>query len=141
MSPGSVVIVGGGLAGAKAAETLRTEGFEGPVVLVGEEAERPYDRPPPSKGFLRGEDDIHKTRVHHAGFYEDHAIELRTGTRVRAIDGGAVELRTGERLPFHRLLLATRAEQWVAGRAASAEMTTATDSTVLALTPAVSASR
>lgn len=111
MSPGSVVIVGGGLAGAKAAEALRREGFDGRVVLVGEEDERPYDRPPLSKGFLRGEDDIDKVYLHHAGFYDGHAIELRTESPVTAIDpsAGAVVLGTGERLSYDRLLLATGA--------------------------------
>ena len=61
------VIVGGGLAGAKAAETLRDEGFDGPVVLVGGEAELPYERPPLSKGYLLGKADRESPRVHPAG--------------------------------------------------------------------------
>ncbi len=111
MRPRGLVIVGGGLAGAKAAEALRNEGFEGRVVLVGEEAERPYDRPPLSKGFLRGEDDIDKVYLHQPAFYDDRGIELRTASPVTGIDasGGAVVLGTGERLGYDRLLLATGA--------------------------------
>src|SRR5215208_3236114 len=73
------VIVGAGLAGAKAAETLRSEGFEGRVVLVGAEAERPYERPPLSKEYLRGEAERDTVYVHEAAFYAEHDIELRLG--------------------------------------------------------------
>ena len=72
------VIVGAGLAGAKAAETLREEGFDGRVVLLGAEDERPYERPPLSKEYLRGEAEREKIYVHAAGFYAEHDIELRT---------------------------------------------------------------
>src|SRR5215218_85574 len=101
------VIVGAGLAGAKAAETLREEGFEGRVVLIGAEAERPYERPPLSKDYLRGEADA-KPYVHDAGFYAEHDIELRTGTTVERIDpaGSEVSLTGGETLGFERLLIA-----------------------------------
>jgi len=71
------VIVGAGLAGAKAAQTLREEGFEGRVVLLGAERGHPYERPPLSKEHLRGEDA--SLYVHERDFYADHAIELRTG--------------------------------------------------------------
>ena len=80
--PQTHVIVGGGLAGAKAAEALRTEGFEGRIVLLAEEPEAPYERPPLSKDYLRGESPREKARVHPEGFYADHDIELRTGTAV-----------------------------------------------------------
>jgi 3-phenylpropionate/trans-cinnamate dioxygenase ferredoxin reductase component len=105
------VIVGAGLAGAKAAETLREEGFDGRVVLLGTEPERPYERPPLSKDYLRGEAD-EKPYVHPADFYAENAIELRTGTAVERIDPGAAEvsLAGGETLPFDKLLLATGAE-------------------------------
>ena len=72
------VIVGASLAGAKAAETLRSDGFEGRVVLIGDEARRPYERPPLSKEYLRGEKDFDAAAVHPAGFYDEHDIELRT---------------------------------------------------------------
>jgi 3-phenylpropionate/trans-cinnamate dioxygenase ferredoxin reductase component len=105
------VIVGASLAGAKAAETLREEGFDGRIVLVGAEAERPYERPPLSKDYLRGEIQ-EKPYVHDEGFYAEREIELRTSTRAENIDLAAPELvlRGGERLRFDRLLLATGAE-------------------------------
>ena len=105
----SFVIVGAGLAGAKAAETLRAEGFEGRVLLLGEEAERPYERPPLSKAYLRGEADRESLYVHQEGFYAAHDIELRTSTSVRSIApaGRRLELASGERIGYDRLLLAT----------------------------------
>jgi 3-phenylpropionate/trans-cinnamate dioxygenase ferredoxin reductase component len=110
--PRTILIVGAGLAGAKAAETLREEGYEGRLVLVGHEAERPYERPPLSKDYLRGEVGLDRVHVHDARFYEDRAIELRTEAAVTAIDtaGRTVTLADGERLPWDRLLLATGAE-------------------------------
>ncbi|MGH3665545.1 MAG: NAD(P)/FAD-dependent oxidoreductase, partial [Egibacteraceae bacterium] len=109
--PQTVVIVGASLAGAKAAETLRTEGFDGRVVLVGEEPERPYERPPLSKSYLRGEDERAKLYVHDQGFYEAHDIELRTSSRVTGIDAAASEviLGTADRIRYDRLLLTTGA--------------------------------
>src|SRR3954447_3884503 len=88
------VMVGASLAGAKAAETLREEGFDGRLVLVGEEAERPYERPPLSKDYLRGDAGRDAIWVHDAGFYDEHDVELRTGTRVAALalDAREVEL-------------------------------------------------
>ena len=104
------VIAGASLAGAKAAETLREEGFDGRVVLIGDEPERPYERPPLSKEYLRGEADS-KPYVHDASFYAEHDIELRTGTNVERIDPAAsqVHLAGGESLAFDRLLLSTGA--------------------------------
>lgn len=105
------VIVGAGLAGAKAAETLRTEGFDGRVVLVGEEPHRPYERPPLSKGYLRGTDQRAGIDVHDEGFYDAHDIELRTCARVSEIDPPAHEvgLDGGERVRYDKLLVATGA--------------------------------
>ena len=105
------VIVGAGLAGAKAAETLRAEGFDGRLLLLGEEAERPYERPPLSKAYLRGEADRDSLYVHREGFYADNDIELRPSTPVLAIDPAArqLELASGERIGYERLLLATGA--------------------------------
>jgi 3-phenylpropionate/trans-cinnamate dioxygenase ferredoxin reductase subunit len=104
------VIVGAGLAGAKAAETLRTEGFDGRVVLIGDEPERPYERPPLSKDYLRGET---KTRpyVHDQSFYADNAIELWHSTRATGLDTGLQELllEGDRRLGYDRLLIATGA--------------------------------
>jgi 3-phenylpropionate/trans-cinnamate dioxygenase ferredoxin reductase subunit len=106
------VIVGGGLAGAKAAETLREEGFDGTLVLIGEEAERPYERPPLTKDYLRAESAREKTYVHPEAFYRDHDIELVTGTAVTALDPGGrrLTLAKGGELAYDRLLLATGAE-------------------------------
>ncbi|HZT66971.1 MAG TPA: FAD-dependent oxidoreductase [Acidimicrobiales bacterium] len=80
------VIVGASLAGAKAAETLRQEGFSGHVLLIGEEPVRPYERPPLSKGYLRGEDGADKAFVHDESFYDKASIELRTSCRVDSLD-------------------------------------------------------
>ena len=109
-STSTFVIVGASLAGAKAAETLREEGFSGRVVLVGSEAERPYERPPLSKDYLRGEAEA-KPHVHDEGFYAEHDIELLTSMTVERIDPPASEvvLGGGETLRFDRLLLATGA--------------------------------
>jgi 3-phenylpropionate/trans-cinnamate dioxygenase ferredoxin reductase subunit len=111
-TPENIVIVGAGLAGARAAQTLREEGYEGRLVLVGDEPERPYERPPLSKDYLRGEAGLDKVHVHEADFYAEHAIELRTGTPVTAVDTEArtVTLAGGEDLAWDRLLLATGAE-------------------------------
>ena len=105
------VIVGASLAGAKAAETLRAEGFDGRVVLIGEENERPYERPLLSKDYLRGDKPAAKLYVHDEDFYADKSIELLTGTRVTSVDPGAheVALQDGSRMPYSRLLLSTGA--------------------------------
>ena len=105
------VIAGASLAGAKAAETLRAEGFDGRVVLIGEEAVRPYERPPLSKAYLRGEVGFEKAAVHPEAFYPDHEIELLTSTTVTSIDPGGkqVSLDPGGRLAYDQLLLATGA--------------------------------
>jgi 3-phenylpropionate/trans-cinnamate dioxygenase ferredoxin reductase subunit len=105
------VIVGAGLAGAKAAEALREEGFDGPVVLIGAEEERPYERPPLTKEFLRGEVAREKLYVHDADFYADHDIELRVGREAVGLDTTATEvtLDDGEQVRYDRLLLATGA--------------------------------
>ena len=106
------LIIGASLAGAKAAETLRNEGFEGRVVLVGAEEERPYERPPLSKDYLRGEAGRERVYVHGEDFYAEHDIELRPGRT--AVDMNAslreVALDDGERLRYDRLMLATGAE-------------------------------
>ena len=105
------VIVGASLAGAMAAETLRAEGFDGRVILIGEEADRPYERPPLSKGHLRGEDEPSSIFVHDQGYYAEHDVELRSSTRVTALDPRAAQVETGdgELIRYDRLLLATGA--------------------------------
>src|SRR5439155_20638473 len=76
------LIVGASLAGAKAVEELRTQGFGGRVVLIGAEPERPYERPPLTKECLRGEADRDKAYVHDPGCYEEREIELLSETTV-----------------------------------------------------------
>ena len=106
------VIVGASLAGAKAAETLRAEGFDGRVVMIGAEAERPYERPPLSKDYLRGEVGREKVYVHDEAFYAANEIELRLGRTAVNLDLpiNEVALDDGKRLRYDRLLLATGAE-------------------------------
>ncbi|HUZ35031.1 MAG TPA: FAD-dependent oxidoreductase [Streptosporangiaceae bacterium] len=105
------VIVGASLAGAKAAETLRAEGFGGQVVLIGAEAERPYERPPLSKGYLLGKDEKSSIYVHEEGWYAEHEVDLRLSTRATAVDPAArrVTFADGGSLGYDRLLLTTGA--------------------------------
>ncbi|MBD0282711.1 MAG: FAD-dependent oxidoreductase [Thermoleophilaceae bacterium] len=106
------VIVGASLAGAKAAETLRKEGFDGRVVLIGAERERPYERPPLSKDYLRGEVGREKVYVHDEAFYAEDEIELRLGRTATGLDTTSreLELDDGERLRYDRLLLTMGAD-------------------------------
>jgi 3-phenylpropionate/trans-cinnamate dioxygenase ferredoxin reductase subunit len=104
------VIVGGGLAGAKAAEALRADGFDGEVVLFGSEPERPYERPPLSKGYLLGKEDREKAFVHSAGWYDQHDVDLRIGVTVAMIDPAAhLVTFDGGTIAYDKLLLATGA--------------------------------
>ncbi|MEP7023714.1 MAG: FAD-dependent oxidoreductase [Actinomycetota bacterium] len=105
------VIIGASLAGAKAAETLREEGFAGSVVLIGTEEHRPYERPPLSKGVLLGNDDESSVYVHDEGWYAEHDVNLRLGVSATAIDRGArrVELSDGSSVSYDKLLLTTGA--------------------------------
>jgi 3-phenylpropionate/trans-cinnamate dioxygenase ferredoxin reductase subunit len=104
-------IVGASLAGAKAAETLRTEGFDGRIVLIGTETEHPYERPPLSKDFLSGNVARDALHVHGSEFYADQNIELWLGQTVQDLDRAAQELvlDDGARLHYDRVLLATGA--------------------------------
>src|SRR5436853_7043063 len=112
MSEQTFVIVGASLAGAKAAEELRKRGFGGTVVLIGSEDERPYERPPLTKDYLRGESEREKSYVHEQGFYENHQILLETDSTVTGIDPGRsrVTLADGRAYEYDRLLRATGAE-------------------------------
>ena len=104
------VIVGGGLAGAKAAETLRAEGFDGDVVLLGSEPERPYERPPLAKGYLLGKNTRDSVFVHPADWYAAHSVDLRTGVTVAMIDPAAhLVTFDGGTIGYDKLLLATGA--------------------------------
>jgi len=105
------LIVGASLTGAKAAETLRSEGFGGPVILLGTETERPYERPPLSKGYLLGKEDKSVIYVHEEGWYAEHGVDLRLGVTVTAVDraGRTVTTADGESIGYDQLLLATGA--------------------------------
>jgi 3-phenylpropionate/trans-cinnamate dioxygenase ferredoxin reductase component len=103
------VIVGGSLAGATAAITLREEGAEGTVTLIGAEKELPYERPPLSKAYLRGDVPFDRALVRPAAFYREHGIETMFGTRAMRIDlsDRFVELEDHRRVPFDTLLITT----------------------------------
>jgi len=105
------VIIGASLAGAKAAETLREEGFDGRITLIGEEPVRPYERPPLSKEYLQGKAEADVAFVHDPAYYDKHDIDLRLSTTVRGLepDGREVVLESGERLGYDAVLLATGA--------------------------------
>ena len=105
------VIIGASLAGAKAAETLREDGFGGRIVLLGTEPERPYERPPLSKGYLLGKADRSTLYVHEEHWYAGHQVELRSGLTAIGIDRAArrVDLDAGDPVSYERLLLTTGA--------------------------------
>jgi len=109
VSPETVVVVGASLAGGTAAATLRDEGFDGRIVLIGEEPELPYQRPPLSKAYLRGEATRETLLVRPDDWWDKHGVEIRTGTHVDGIDPGArtVTLADGAALAFDRCLIAT----------------------------------
>ena len=107
MNKQTFVIVGASLAGGRAAGELRERGFDGRLIVIGAERERPYERPPLSKDYLRGESERDKAYLHPQDFYAQHEIELRTGTEATSIDPGAgtVTLVGGIELSFDKLLL------------------------------------
>jgi 3-phenylpropionate/trans-cinnamate dioxygenase ferredoxin reductase subunit len=109
--PRTVAVVGAGLAGGKAVEALRAEGFGGRIVLFGDEVHRPYERPPLSKGYLQGNDERGTVFVHPESWYGEHDVDLRLGAAVTGLDRHAHELMTDDGQPVHydRLLLATGA--------------------------------
>ncbi len=104
-----IVIVGASLAGATAAETLRTEGWGGGIVLIGSEISLPYERPPLSKGVLLGKDQTEVAQLHDQQWYDDNSIELRLGKTVTAIDPKAhsVTVDDGSQVSYGKLLIAT----------------------------------
>ena len=103
------VIVGGGLAGAIAAQTLREEGFDGKITLLGQEPNAPYERPPLSKDYLQGKADRDSIFIHPEQWYAEHAVELSLGGAVTSLDPATrtVTTATGAQLSYDRLLLAT----------------------------------
>ena len=107
VSESTCVIVGASHASVQAIDTLRREGFKGPIVLVGDEPYLPYNRPPLSKKFLAGEMDKERLPLRGTQFYEQAGVQLRLGTRVTAIDrsGGRIRLGDGDELRYGKLLL------------------------------------
>ena len=105
------VIVGAGLAGAKTAQALRDQNFEGAVVLIGAERHRPYERPPLSKGYLAGSAEREQGFVHPEPWYAEHNVELRLAQTVTGIDRHArrVEFADGRTIAYSKLLLSTGA--------------------------------
>ena len=97
MTPDRVAIVGAGQAGFQVAASLRMEGYDGPITLIGDEPNLPYQRPPLSKGFMAGKQDIEGTALRPLAFYQSHRIDLVTGTKVTEIDrvGRSVSLASG----------------------------------------------
>ncbi|RJL21458.1 NAD(P)/FAD-dependent oxidoreductase [Bailinhaonella thermotolerans] len=130
------VIIGGGLAGAKAAQTLREEGFDGEVVVIAAEAERPYERPPLSKDYLRGKSEKSGIYVHEPSWYDDNRVDLRLDVVATEIERAAREVRLsdGTRQPYDKLLIATGATPRplpVAGAERALYLRTAADSEAL----------
>src|SRR5438445_11146510 len=109
MSNLRIVIVGASLAGATVAVTLREDGFDGEIRLIGAEAQLAYNRPPLSKGYLRQQERFEDQLIKPADYYTEQRVELRLGVRATAIDAKQkfVELECGERLVYDRLLVAT----------------------------------
>jgi NADPH-dependent 2,4-dienoyl-CoA reductase/sulfur reductase-like enzyme len=107
--PDSIVIVGGGLAGAKGAEGLREQGFQGGLTVIGAEDQLPYERPPLSKSYLQGKSTLADAQVHNSDWYDDNSVDLRLATTVAAVRPGAheIELAGGETIGYSALLLAT----------------------------------
>jgi 3-phenylpropionate/trans-cinnamate dioxygenase ferredoxin reductase subunit len=108
----TIVIVGAGQAGAQAVDTLRREGYAGRLVLIGDEPELPYQRPPLSKKYLAGELAADRLPFRHRSFYDDHRVELKLGVSAQRLDPKTrrVALAGGEEMAYDRLLLCLGAE-------------------------------
>src|SRR6478609_1948759 len=106
------VVVGGGLAGAKTVEALRERGFDGRLVLVGDESVLPYERPPLSKDLLQGKAERSSVFVHEQSWYDEHSVEVRLGGAATGLDVSAhrVDLADGTSLDYDKLLIATGSE-------------------------------
>lgn len=107
--PLSFVVVGASLAGATAAATLRDDGFDGDITLIGAEPHPPYERPPLSKQYLRGETPFEKALIRPATFYDEHRIDTFLGVRATRVEPAerTVHLETGRRVRYDKLLIAT----------------------------------
>src|SRR5262245_63284298 len=103
------LLIGGGMASAACAKELRDRGAEGSAMLVGREPEPPYERPPISKEYLRGEAERADAYVNPAAWYEENGVELRTGCNAMSLDPQArtAKLQGGEEVAFGRALIAT----------------------------------
>jgi 3-phenylpropionate/trans-cinnamate dioxygenase ferredoxin reductase subunit len=110
-TPKRIVVIGGGLAGAKAVEALRGEGFDGTLTLIADEPDLPYERPPLSKDYLQGKAEFDKAVVHSAEWYVTHNVDLRQGVAAMSVNAELhqVSLADGTILAYDRLLLATGA--------------------------------
>ena len=108
----SMLVIGGGLAGAKAVQGAREAGFEGQLTLVGDEPVSPYERPPLSKDILRGEKPLHSSQVHEDAFYAEHDVELVLDDAVSSLDVSdkTATLQSGRTLSFDTAVLATGSE-------------------------------
>ncbi|MEZ6030939.1 MAG: FAD-dependent oxidoreductase [Hyphomonadaceae bacterium] len=108
-TPQRIVIIGAGQAGGQAAYSLRLGGFEGAITLIGDEPQPPYQRPPLSKAYFKGELEADRLFLKPLEYYADHAVDLKTGVRAERIDLDArtVELDTGAALPWDKLIIAT----------------------------------
>ncbi|MGZ5409552.1 MAG: NAD(P)/FAD-dependent oxidoreductase, partial [Aeromicrobium sp.] len=104
-----IVVIGGGLAAAKAIETLRDEGFDGAITLIGDETERPYERPALSKDYLQRKSTSDDLYVHSEDWYDDHDVDTRFGDAAVSIDREqrTVTLASGDKVPYEQLLLTT----------------------------------
>src|SRR5579862_5510871 len=111
MKPDGVLIVGAGQAGFQVAASLRTEGYEEPITLIGDEPALPYQRPPLSKAFMAGKQEIESTALRPLAFYQNNQIDLVTGTRVTGIDrlDRSVTLASGRAIRYDALVLAVGA--------------------------------
>jgi 3-phenylpropionate/trans-cinnamate dioxygenase ferredoxin reductase component len=115
MTEASIVVIGAGHAGVQASASLREEGWDGSIVLLSDEAELPYQRPPLSKAFLKGQMDLGGLPLRAEKFFSDQRIDLRLGEKALRIDRAAkhVEMSSGAGAPFDHLILATGARQRV----------------------------
>src|SRR3954453_3346776 len=106
-----ILLIGGGVASATAAATLREEGFDGSILLAGRELDPPYPRPPASKGYVQGRESKGDALVPPAGWWEEHGVDLRTRTSVMALDPAArtATLQSKEEVAFGQALVATGA--------------------------------
>lgn len=104
-----IVVIGAGQAAGQAAASLRQEGYEGEITIIGDEAQAPYQRPPLSKAYLSGEVGLDRVLVRPENFYADKGINLQTGVRVESINRAdkTIATSTGSTLSYDKLLIST----------------------------------